>query len=131
MAFTENNTIGLKSFWFEQEPQVLQAEALSPPFFHGPMTAEPVHVLTHEFGHVFCSNFQQGWKARAEVARLACTRATPSALDGYALGDPDEFTAELFALCELGFASHIQRVMFYEITGVLGSWTRLNDVIAS
>lgn len=110
MAATDDGTISLNAFWFARDPSHLRASATLPPLWHGPMTEEPRHVLTHEFGHCLSAALPDGWADRAQEMRLRATDAPARAPSPYALASADEFWAELFALNELGFADRDQRM---------------------
>jgi len=110
--------ISLNLLWFGAEPETLQRRALQLPRYHGPMIEEPQHVLTHEFGHVLCEALEAGWQDRAAEAWASATAEPERAPTPYALSDPDEYFAELFALAELGFATREQRRRLGFITGV-------------
>lgn len=115
MASTEGGVISLNAFWFGQEPQALQTAALMPPGWHGAMTAEPAHVATHEFGHVLSDALVGDWKSQIEAYRIAATCDADLSPSHYALGDADEFFAELFAVVELGFATSAQKRALWSV----------------
>lgn len=110
MASSDAGTISLNAFWFARDPSHLRASATLPPLWHGPMTEEPRHVLTHEFGHCLSTALPAGWKSRAEELRLRATAAPDAAPSPYSLASADEFWAELFALNEMGYADRDQRM---------------------
>lgn len=72
--------------------------------WHGPMTVEPDHVLTHEFGHRLADRVP-AWREWQHAGWLASTADPDLAPSGYALTDEDEWGAEFFALVELGFGN--------------------------
>lgn len=110
----ERGVIALNPRWFAADPDVLRRAATGRTAFplgdgrqvayHGSMIAEPLHVLTHEFGHVVQYDVD-GWE-RFTSPLLREARADPSlAPAGYALANATEYWAELFAACELGAAT--------------------------
>ena len=110
----KNGVIALNEYWFAQPPEVLRHAAENWPLmplgdgrfieWHGPMTREPEHVLTHEYGHVVA----QGNDAIAQWSDIYWNRITANpetAPTGYALSDIAECWAECFACCELGYGA--------------------------
>lgn len=100
--------IWFNSYWFSQEPSVLQRAAESPPLFHGKMIEEPRHVCTHEMFHAIEVG-TPGIKPRMKQAWLAATRDPSNAPAGYSLVNETEFFAELGACVEMGLATVEQR----------------------
>lgn len=108
-----DGVISFNSYWFSQ-PLAFLHEAgeghhtvpvgNSMIAWHGPMTEEPAHVLTHEFGHVIALADPRFLKWSRKRWRSATANVfadiQPS---GYALEDADEYWAEVFALNELGY----------------------------
>lgn len=109
--------IRLNGYWLEQDPAVLQRKAMTPPFFHGPMIAEPQHLLSHEFGHVLSDSYTDGWRDRALEYWQELTYVPERSPSLYALADIDELVGELFALVDLGFATKKQRSRLRHISG--------------
>jgi hypothetical protein len=104
-------TVALNAYWFAQPPSLLQAEALAcrkvmingcEISWHGPMIEEPVHVVTHEFGHVVTDAIPD-WREWAVGGWRSALTNPENAVSGYALSDPAEFFAEEFAAAELSF----------------------------
>ena len=111
----EDGTILLNPFWFSRDPTHLELAAKHRPItvvgdielgWHGPMVHEPQHVLVHEFGHLVWNSLPNGVAEKWSTSRWrAATRNTSLAPTGYALANPSEFFAEMFALCELGYGT--------------------------
>jgi hypothetical protein len=106
----DKDEVWLNSFWFSKSPSVLQQAAKNPPLFHGAMSAEPEHLAAHEFGHAleYGLGFEELDPRAQEIWREA-TRSPESACAQYGLTNATEHFAELFACCELGFATEEQR----------------------
>ena len=75
----DGGVIRFSSFWFCRDPAFLQAAAKKcieveadsrPVLWHGTMIAEPLHVATHEFGHVLSQNYRAGLIGRTLHGRL-------------------------------------------------------------
>lgn len=107
----QRGRISLNPYWFAVSPTYLATAAktrvdvpvmrsLTLPF-HGAMTEEPVHVLTHEFGHCVwdaCKN-PEGFTEPL----LAQARKDPTIAPAvYGLTNTIEYFAELFAAVHLG-----------------------------
>ena len=113
LGYEDGGTVHLNLFWFGRPKANLLAAAVEGDRrgargiarWHGGMP-EPVHVLTHEFGHVLAG----GVKDDLGFGRLlrdgfGAARLRPSlAISGYALADRDEWWAETFAASELADA---------------------------
>lgn len=110
----ERGTVALNPRWFAADPGELRAAATSRTAmplgdgrylaYHGRMTEEPAHLLTHEFGHVI-QDCAPGWQ-ELTAPLLAEARARPDlAPAAYGLCSAVEYWAELFAATELGLAS--------------------------
>lgn len=113
MGNTKDGVISLNEHWFGADPRDLQDAALARHdillrrlrvSWHGGMTAEPIHLLSHEFGHALAPAIP-GCRAFARDARAAALLDPSLAISGYGLVDDDEYWAEIFAACELGKAS--------------------------
>ena len=112
MANTTEHEITLNPYWFSRDPVELRLQATRNTRvrlrgreveWHGGMTDEPRHVLTHEFGHSL-SHALPGWRALAGQARSRALDDPRLAVSGYGLVDDDEYFAEMFAAYELGTA---------------------------
>ena len=104
----DEHYVWLNGYWFSKDPDILRRAARSEPLFHGRMTEEPAHVLTHEFGHAL------EWGNRRIRPRMrevwdAATRDPHRAPAAYGLTNDAEYFAELFATCELGLANEDHR----------------------
>jgi hypothetical protein len=108
--------IRLNSYWFSGDPDRLNDAAKRDLVvnangvkigWHGRMVQEPEHVLHHEFGHIVAQGIPPDVLDPWQRERwLAATRDPMQAPAGYALShDPEEWFAEMFALCSLGLAS--------------------------
>lgn len=109
---TGDCTISLNGFWFERPrrvfiEQVLSARAATPeefPLWHGGVGGvdrEFERLLTHEFGHLVAA-VTQGSRDFAARSFDAAVDDPSLAVSGYALVDPDEHWAELFAALIIG-----------------------------
>jgi len=109
-ALISDGTIKFNLYWFAQDPAVLAAAARTRPdmplgndtslAFHGAMVDEPLHVVTHEFGHCLAVAHKGAEALSRQWWREACLNPglAPAA---YALVNPIEYWAELFAAFEL------------------------------
>ena len=105
--------IEFNPYWFTAPPSMLQEAArgnremplgkgLGTMPYHGEMIEEPQHVVTHEFGHILCYKLPH-WEKFATALLNQATDDPSLAPAGYALANPIEYFAELFACVELGF----------------------------
>lgn len=126
MAYTTNKEIYLNGYWFVQPPDVLNEASHKDTIvpigsrtiqWHGRMRQEPVHVLVHEFGHVMADSIGQAWEDWANAGWQESTNNPVHAVSGYALANPDEWSAELFAAVELGVALTSQVKSFEDVLG--------------
>jgi hypothetical protein len=113
----DTKKIWMNSYWFQQSPLVLQKAAKSSPLFHGRMTAEPEHLVHHEFGHSVDWADHQKIAARRKEVWVAATKDPKSAVAAYGLTNDTEYYAELFAAVELGLASEPQVAAFRYVMG--------------
>lgn len=105
--------ISLNPYWFEREPSILKQAAKSDYMmplgngeeagYHGKMIEEPLHVITHEFGHILSDNVP-GWQVVASKMWTEATKKPELAPAVYALANPIEYWAELFAASELNLS---------------------------
>jgi hypothetical protein len=111
--------IWFNAYWFSQPPEFLQAAAKAPPAFHGRMVEEPLHVCTHEFGHAWhYALATPEMDQRIREIWTALTKDPRRAVADYALVNPTECFAELFAAVELGLADRDQqRQLRYCVNG--------------
>jgi hypothetical protein len=118
MGYYDQDTqdIRFNAYWFARPPEVLQRAAMTPPFFHGEMTDEPRHVVTHEVMHAVQRSIPR-IKPRMTEAWAYATRHPESMSADYAFSDETEYFAELGALVDMGFATDAQRDQFKWIVG--------------
>lgn len=98
--------IWFNDYWMSK-PDMLVSAAKAQPHFHGEMIDEPIHVITHEFGHAL----ELGLKdpaARMKKIWLAATKDPKKSPAQYGLVNETEYWAELFTACELGLANEDQ-----------------------
>jgi len=103
----ETGDVGLNSYWFSQPIEILRGAATAPPAFHGAMTAEPDHVIAHEFGHAV-EWTRPEIRPRLHQVWERATRQPDQCFAQYALTNPCEYWGELFALVSLGLESRAQ-----------------------
>lgn len=108
---TQPGVIAFNPHWFARDPMYLQQAATEKTAFslgdgrmiayHGLMTEEPVHVITHEFTHVLTEALP-GWREWSRARWLEATKLPSLAPAGYALANEIEYFPELFTAMELG-----------------------------
>lgn len=109
--------IRFNSYWFIRPVSFLRQAASAEPLFHGPMTDEPRHVVTHEVFHAVQRGIE-GIGPRMRRAWEESTRRPELMPAAYGLGDPVEHFAELGALVDLGLATDEQaRVLRWIMEG--------------
>lgn len=106
----DSHEIRFNLYWFAAPVTFLRQAASSEPLFHGPMTDEPRHVVTHEIFHAVQRGIP-GVEPRMRRAWKESTRRPELMPADYGLGDPVEHFAELGALVEMGLASDEQQRM--------------------
>ena len=119
MGYYDEDTqeIRLNAHWFARPVSVLRRAATSAPLFHGPMTDEPRHVLTHEVFHSL-DRVDPLTRSRMREAWLAATRKPRLMPADYGLSNATEFFAELGALVEMNLATVEQRQMLSWIMNI-------------
>ncbi len=110
MGFYDENKyeIWFNGYWMSRPMEVLQKAARSEPLFHGKMTAEPMHVVTHEAFHSIEVG-TPGIRPRMDEVWREVTRNPGTAVAGYAITNSVENFAETGACVEMGFATSVQR----------------------
>jgi hypothetical protein len=114
----DSSEIWLNGYWFSKPPAVLQKAARTPPFFHGAMIEEPLHLCIHEVFHAI--EYGMGFRElnkRAEKVWRDATKIPRLAPADYALSNPVEFFAELGACVEMGLATEEQQAQLRWIFG--------------
>lgn len=107
----QQGVVELNAFWFGEPIEFIQEATRNHPMvqtgqgvdipWHG-TTVEPLHVLTHEFGHQL-QFLIADWKTFAEPNwKRACQDVQACSLSGYALSSADEFWADAFSMMHLG-----------------------------
>ena len=110
----ERGTIALNPRWFAVDPKELKDAAKSRTAmplgggkflaYHGRMTEEPLHVVTHEFFHIV-QDYAPEWQ-EFTAPLLAEARAHPDlAPAAYGLTNATEYWSELATAAELGLTS--------------------------
>jgi len=94
--------IQLNSYWFSQDPEILQQASLDSYIvpvgddymgWHGNMVREPEHVICHEFAHI-AADAIPGRIAAAERDRQQALEDPDRAPSGYAFAGANEYGAE-------------------------------------
>lgn len=120
--------IRLNAYWFGRSPVAIQRASKPNEIevggvtkgWHGPMVAQPEHLLNHEFGHVVGLSLPQHEVEEWMLDRWQrATRDPSNAPSGYALTSPDEFFGEMFALVHLGFATDDEASDLHNLIGRL------------
>ena len=118
--------IRFNTHWFARPMGILRAAAVSPPLFHGPMTEEPRHVVTHEVMHAVMYAARE-MLPRVRAAWQAST-VDPALMPAhYGLGDATEHFAELGALVDMGLASEEQQALFRWVLSAASSARTARD----
>ncbi len=109
--------------WFTQPPYILNEASRTnykvlingqEVLWHGKMLQEPLHVCTHEFGHVIAQQLPE-YRDLAKSGWKASTTNNEHAVSGYALANPDEWWAETFCAVELGCGLPGQAESLYDL----------------
>jgi hypothetical protein len=116
--------IALNPYWFTAAPERLQSAATDKLCmtlgngvslaYHGLMTGEPSHLITHEMCHIMQAVWPY-WQPKSRAAWRQATHNPELSPAGYAFTNEVEFCAELFAAYELGVATAQQAELMRDI----------------